>query len=255
MQIHLWQAILIGVVYYLGQMGTPWVSLAGTHTIMRPLVNGALVGLILGDPVQGAIYGAAIQLPFIAWIGAGGAVPMDTALAGTLGTTFGMAAGVSPSVAITLAVPISLIGTMIWVLHMTVDITFVHMADSAAEKGNLNRINLLHVWPPQITMFIFSVVPAMLAAFYGSGPVKAIIGDLNGTPLHVLTVIGGILPALGIAMNLRAMTNKGVLIFFLLGFMIAVYSKLAILAIAVFSVIIAYIYTTLFLKNNAEGKV
>ena len=164
MTIHLWQAFLIGVVYYLGQMGTPWVSLAGTHTIMRPLVNGALVGLILGDPVKGTIYGAAIQLPFLAWIGAGGAVPMDTALAGTLGTALGMASNVSPSVAITLAVPISLVGTMIWVLHMTVDITFVHMADKAAEEGNLNRIDFLHVWPPQITMFLFSVIPAMLAA-------------------------------------------------------------------------------------------
>ena len=206
MTIHLWQAFLIGVVYYLGQMGTPWVSLAGTHTIMRPLVNGALVGLILGDPVKGTIYGAAIQLPFLAWIGAGGAVPMDTALAGTLGTALGMASNVSPSVAITLAVPISLVGTMIWVLHMTVDITFVHMADKAAEEGNLNRIDFLHVWPPQITMFLFSVIPAMLAAYFGAGPVKQVIGGLAGTPLHVLTVIGGILPALGIAMNLHAMS-------------------------------------------------
>ncbi|KRK40117.1 PTS mannose/fructose/sorbose/N-acetylgalactosamine transporter subunit IIC [Loigolactobacillus bifermentans] len=253
MTIHLWQAFLIGVVYYLGQMGSPWVSLAGTHTIMRPLVNGALVGLIMGDPVKGTIYGAAIQLPFLAWIGAGGSVPMDTALAGTLGTALGMASNVSPSVAITLAVPISLIGTMIWVLHMTVDITFVHMADAAAEKGNLSRINFLHVWPPQITMFIFSVVPAMLASYFGAGPVKAVIGSLNGTPLHVLTVIGGILPALGIAMNLRAMNGKGTLVFFLLGFMIAVYSKLPILPIAVFAVIVAYIYTTLFLKNGSEN--
>lgn len=253
MTIHLWQAFLIGVVYYLGQMGSPWVSLAGTHTIMRPLVNGALVGLIMGDPVKGTIYGAAIQLPFLAWIGAGGSVPMDTALAGTLGTALGMASNVSPSVAITLAVPISLIGTMIWVLHMTVDITFVHMADAAAEKGNLKRINFLHVWPPQITMFIFSVVPAMLASYFGASPVKAVIGSLNGTPLHVLTVIGGILPALGIAMNLRAMNGKGTLIFFLLGFMIAVYSKLPILPIAVFAVIVAYIYTTLFLKNGSEN--
>jgi PTS system mannose-specific IIC component len=178
---------------------------------------------------------------------------MDTALAGTLGTALGMASNVSPSVAITLAVPISLIGTMIWVLHMTVDITFVHMADAAAEKGNLSRINFLHVWPPQITMFIFSVVPAMLASYFGAGPVKAVIGSLNGTPLHVLTVIGGILPALGIAMNLRAMNGKGTLVFFLLGFMIAVYSKLPILPIAVFAVIVAYIYTTLFLKNGSEN--
>lgn len=253
MTIHLWQAFLIGVVYYLGQMGTPWVSLAGTHTMMRPLVNGALVGLILGDPVQGTIYGAAIQLPFLAWIGAGGAVPMDTALAGTLGTALGMASGVSPSVAITLAVPISLIGTMIWVLHMTVDITFVHMADTAADEGNINKINFLHVWPPQITMFIFSVVPAMLAAYYGSGPVKSIISGLSGTPLHVLTVIGGLLPALGIAMNLRAMTAKGTLVFFLLGFMVVEYSKMDILPIAVFAAIIAYVYTKLSMKGSERA--
>lgn len=137
MTIHLWQAFLIGVIYYFGQMGTPWISLAGTHTVMRPLVNGALVGLVLGDPVKGTIYGAAIQLPFLAWIGAGGSVPMDTALAGTLGTALGMASGVSPSVAITLAVPISLIGTLVWILHMTVDITFVHMADNEAKKATL----------------------------------------------------------------------------------------------------------------------
>ncbi|ASG79873.1 PTS mannose/fructose/sorbose/N-acetylgalactosamine transporter subunit IIC [Lactiplantibacillus pentosus] len=252
MTIHFWQAFLIGVVYYLGQMGTPWVSLAGTHTIMRPLVNGALVGLILGDPVQGTIYGAAIQLPFLAWIGAGGAVPMDTALAGTLGTALGMASGVSPTVAITLAVPISLIGTMIWVLHMTVDITFVHMADRAADEGNINRINMLHVWPPQITMFIFSVVPAMLAAYYGAGPVKQVISGLSGTPLHVLTVIGGLLPALGIAMNLRAMTAKGTLVFFMLGFMVVEYSKMEILPIAVFAAIIAYVYTKLYMKKGSE---
>ncbi|MBN2918862.1 PTS N-acetylgalactosamine transporter subunit IID [Ligilactobacillus salivarius] len=243
MTIHLWQAFLIGVIYYFGQMGTPWISLAGTHTVMRPLVNGALVGLVLGDPVKGTIYGAAIQLPFLAWIGAGGSVPMDTALAGTLGTALGMASGVSPSVAITLAVPISLIGTLVWILHMTVDITFVHMADNEAKKGNLGRINFLHVWPPQITMFIFSVVPAMLASYFGAGPVKAVISGLSGTPLHVLTVIGGLLPAIGIAMNLQAMTAKGTLVFFLLGFMIAVYSKMAILPIAIFAAIIAYVYT------------
>ncbi|HCX39936.1 PTS mannose/fructose/sorbose/N-acetylgalactosamine transporter subunit IIC [Lactobacillus acetotolerans] len=250
MKIQLWQAFLIGVVYYLGQMGTPWVSLAGTHDIMRPLVNGCLVGCILGNPVEGTIYGAAIQLPFLAWIGAGGSVPMDTALAGTLGTALGMASGVSPSVAITLAVPISLIGTMIWVLHMTVDITFVHMADQAAAEGKINRINFLHVWPPQITMFIFSVVPAMLAAYFGAGPVKLIISSLNGTPLHVLTVIGGLLPALGIAMNLQAMTAKGTIVWFILGFFIAEYSGMSILPISIFAAIIAYVFTRMTVKEG-----
>mgnify|MGYP002111888116 CR=1 FL=1 len=43
--------------------------------------------------MQGAIIGAAIQLPFIAYISAGGAPPTDPGLAGTLGTALAMAAG------------------------------------------------------------------------------------------------------------------------------------------------------------------
>lgn len=253
MTIALWQAFLIGFVYYLGTMGTPWLSLLGTHTLMRPLVCGTLVGVILGDPVAGVIIGAAINLPYLAWISAGGTVPMDPALAGTLGTALGLAAGVEPAVAVTMAVPLGLLGTLIWVLHMTVDITFVHMADKAAEEGNLSRINFLHVWPPQIFMFLISVIPVMLAAYFGAGPVATVIDSLGGTPLHVLTVIGGVLPALGIAMNLRAMNGKGTLIFFMLGFMLAVYSKLPILTVSIFAVIVAYIFTELYLKDGRKA--
>lgn len=252
MTIALWQAFLIGVIYYLGTMGTPWLSLLGTHTLMRPLVSGTLVGLVLGDPVTGVIIGAAINLPYLAWISAGGTVPMDPALAGTLGTALGMAAGVEPAVAVTMAVPLGLLGTIIWVLHMTVDITFVHMADKAAEEGNLNKINFLHVWPPQIFMFLISAIPVMLAAYFGAGPVASVIDSLGGTPLHVLTVIGGILPALGIAMNLRAMNGKGTLIFFMLGFMLAVYSGLPILTVSIFAVIVAYMFTELYLKDGRK---
>lgn len=162
MEISFIQAVLIGFVYYLGINGTPWISLLGTHAWMRPMVNGAVVGLILGDPVKGTIIGAAINLPYLAFISAGGTVAMDPALAGTLGTALAMAANVSPTVATTLAVPIGLLGTIIWVLHMTVDITFVHLADKAAEEGNIDRINFLHVWPPQIFLILITVVPVAL---------------------------------------------------------------------------------------------
>lgn len=82
MQISLIQALLIGVVYYLGINGTPWLTLVGSTIIQKPLVSGLLVGIIMGDPVQGAVIGAAIQLPFIAYISAGGAPPTDPGLAG-----------------------------------------------------------------------------------------------------------------------------------------------------------------------------
>lgn len=250
MEITLLQATLIGIVYYLGINGTPWLSLVGTHGWMRPMVNGTVVGLILGDPVQGCIIGAAINLPYLAFISAGGTVAMDPALAGTLGTALAMAANVSPAVATTLAVPLGLLGTLIWVAHMTVDITFVHMADKAAEEGNIDKINWLHVVPPQLFLLVITVIPVAAATYLGADAVKGIVDTLSGRPLDVLSAIGGILPALGIAMNLRAMNGKGTLFFFVLGFMLVIYSGLPAVPIAVFAVIIGYLFTELYLKDK-----
>lgn len=253
MEIELWQAFLIGLIYYLGTVGTPWLTLLGSISVLyKPLVAGTLVGLVLGDPVTGCIIGATINLPYLAFISAGGTVPVDPGLAGSLGTALAMAAQVEPSVAVSLAVPLGLLGTMIWVAHMTIDVFFVHMADKAAEEGNIDKICFYHVIPPQIVMFLITVIPVMLGAYFGADVVKSIISLLEGKPLHILSVIGGILPALGIAMNLRAIGKKGTIVFFLLGFLMSVYFKLDVLTVALFAGIIAYIYTLL---SVSEGGV
>ncbi|XBS70352.1 PTS sugar transporter subunit IIC [Acerihabitans sp. KWT182] len=124
MTISLVQACLIGLIYYLGTTGNPVFGILGSHGWMRPLVCGTAVGFVLGDPTMGCIMGAAITLPYLAFISAGASMPMDPALAGTLGTAFGLVAKVEPSVAITLAVPIGILGTLLWVAHMSVNIVF-----------------------------------------------------------------------------------------------------------------------------------
>lgn len=254
MTISVLQAVLIGVVYYLGINGTPWCTLLGSTILQKPLVGGLLVGIILGDPVQGAIIGAAIQLPFIAYISAGGAPPTDPGLAGTLGTALAMAAGVAPEAAIAMAVPIGLLGTIIWVLHMTIDVFFVHMIDKAAEEGNMAKAKFLHIVPPQAVAFLLGVIPVAIGCYFGSGVVTDIIKMLEGRPLETLQVIGGILPAIGIAMNLRAISKPGILMWYILGFIIAVYLGLETMPIAIIAGIVAYIYTDIIAKTE-ENKV
>ena len=251
MHITLFQAILIGVVYYLGNIGTPWLSLLGSISVVyKPLVAGTLVGFILGDPVQGCIIGAAINLPYVAFISAGGTAPQDPGLAGTVGTAWAMAAGVDPATAVTIALPLGLLGTMIWVAHMTLDVTFVHMADKAAEEGNIEKICFYHVAPPQILMFCLCVIPATIATYYGSTAVQGLIEQLTGTPLTVLQVIGGLLPALGIAMNLRAISRPGTLLFYRVGFILVQYLGLPVIAVAVLGGVIGYFYTVLLNHNS-----
>ena len=252
MTISVMQAILIGVVYYLGINGTPWCTLLGSTILQKPLVGGLLVGIILGDPMQGAIIGAAIQLPFIAYISAGGAPPTDPGLAGTLGTALAMAAGVAPEAAIAMAVPIGLLGTIIWVLHMTIDVFFVHMIDKATEEGNMTKAKFLHIVPPQVVAFLLGVIPVAIGCYFGSGVVTDIIRMLEGRPLETLQVIGGILPAIGIAMNLRAISKPGILMWYILGFIIAVYLGLETMPIAIIAGIVAYIYTDIIAKTETS---
>lgn len=254
MEISLFQAILIGIVYYLGNIGTPWLSLLGSISVVyKPLVAGTLVGFILGDPVTGCIIGAAINLPYVAFISAGGTAPQDPGLAGTVGTAWAMAAGVSPAAAVTIALPLGLLGTMIWVAHMTIDVAFVHMADKAAEEGNLDKICFYHVVPPQICMFLLCVIPATIAVYFGADAVAGLIQQLTGTPLHVLEVIGGLLPAIGIAMNLRSISRPGTILFFLFGFVLVSYSNIPVIAIAVMAGVIAYFYTTVLYNKQPQA--
>lgn len=72
MEINILQAILIGIIYFLSVNGTPWLTLLGSTVLARPIICGTLVGLVLGDPVQGCIIGSSISLPYLAYISAGG---------------------------------------------------------------------------------------------------------------------------------------------------------------------------------------
>ncbi|TLF38901.1 PTS sugar transporter subunit IIC [Lacticaseibacillus zeae] len=253
MKINLIQAILIGIIYYLSVNGTPWLSLLGSTVMARPLICGTFVGFVLGDPVQGCIYGAAISLPYLAYISAGGTVPMDPGLAGTLGTALAMAAKASPSIAVTLAVPIGLLGTVIWIVHMTVDISFLHMIDRAANNADMKKVDRIQMYLPQVFLFLITVIPVMVIVYFGSGAVSSLLSSLSGTPLHILNVIGGVLPALGIAMILQSINNKHILIYYFIGVVLAVYLKLPIIAVSVAGFIIAFLYTQLLFSKSKEA--
>lgn len=251
MSISLFQAFLMGVVYYLGIIGTPWTTVLGSASLFqKPLVAGTLVGLILGHPAEGVIIGAAIQLPYIAFISAGGTIPSDPGLAGVLGTAFAIVGNVDPATAITIAIPFGLLGTVVWVLHMTIDVAFVHMADKAAEQGDLKKVCFLHVVPPQIVAFAISVIPVMLGAYFGADYMARLVAMLSNDVLHVLQVIGGVLPALGVAMNLRSISRPNSMAFYMIGFILSVYLGLDTIVIAVLGFIIAWFYTQLQKENG-----
>ena len=217
------QAALVGIGYYLSN--SPWLlGIGGFFGLYRPLVAGLFVGIIFGDPAKGAQIGAAINLLYIGFISAGGSIPADPSVAGWVGTALAMAGGLSAEAAISLGVAIGLLGTIIFFTRMSVDSFFAHRADAAAEQGDIGGVARANwVWP-QIFLFVISFIPAFLAVYLGSAVVSDGINWLNTNAPWVLKgfeVAGGLLPAIGIALNMRFIFRGGAIPFYFLGYVFA----------------------------------
>jgi mannose/fructose/N-acetylgalactosamine-specific phosphotransferase system component IIC len=255
-KVNVVQALLIGLGYYLSQ--GPWLFGMGFFTLYRPLVAGLIVGIILGDPGKGTLIGAAINLIYLGFISAGGAIPGDPALAGWVGTTLALAGNLDYGAALALAVPIGLLGTVIWNARMTGDVAFVHYADRKADEANIGEVARANWLYPQIYLFLITFVPVFLAANFGVTYVTDIINALPIWVLNGLAIAGGVLPAIGIAMNMRFIFRGMVIPYFFLGYFLFVVTKgsmsMAVIAVIGLALAALHVYYTGGREHGAAGQ-
>ncbi|MCH3965820.1 MAG: PTS sugar transporter subunit IIC [Clostridium sp.] len=249
MHISLLQAILIGIFYYISW--SPWFTYVGFFTFNRPLLAGFITGIILGQPLEGALIGAGINVIYLGFISAGGAQMGDPSFAGYIGTALAIASNLDVKTAMAISVPLGTIATVLWIGKMTINSFFVHWADKEVEKGNIDKLPFINVVPPQIVLFLLSFIPAMLVAYYGPTAVDGMLKVLSPNVLHVFNVIGAMLPALGIAMNLKLIGNSFTMPFFVLGILMSVYFKLDIVIISIIGVVLALTITSIKNTNSA----
>jgi PTS system mannose-specific IID component len=209
---------------------------------MRPLVSGFLTGIILGDPVTGAIVGAQINVLYLGWIGAGGALPSDIALAGVVGTAIAITAGIDAPTAMALAVPVGLLGSVIWVTKMTLNTAYVRVAEKFASKGETNKFWIADVALPQAMLFLFSFIPCFILVYFGAEYIQVVLEFLGDKVVGVLAIIGGMLPAVGIALTLKSIFKGQSIPFFFLGFLLVQYFGLDMISVGFLAVILTLIY-------------
>jgi len=250
--VSLFQALLIGLGYYLSN--SPWLAgNGGFFGFYRPLVAGFIVGIILGDPVKGAEIGAAINVLYLGFISAGGSIPADPSVAGWVGTALAIGGGLDAQQAVVFGVAVGLVGTVIFFTRMSVDAVFAHWADARAEEGDLRGVAMMNWLPPQIFLFIISVIPATVAVYAGSAVVADWINWLSSNAPWVLKgfqIAGGLLPAIGIAMNMRFIFRGAAIPYFFVGYLLFVYGRtftpqLNLVAIAIVGVALAFLHVHL----------
>lgn len=229
-------AILVALLATMGQW---WFFGPITKCLVYPLTTGFLVGIFMGDPMTGMLAGANIQLIYLGYISAGGTMPSNTIVAGVFGTAMTILSGASPAMAVTFAIPFSMLGLLLNNVYMTVNAAWTHRADRELEIGNIKAIRFLNFVPSFFMALILYGVPAFLLVISGSGWAKALIAAVPKSVVNSLEVVGGMMPALGIAMLLNYLGKRNLIPWFFAGFFITVYSGISLMAISIFSAIIA----------------
>ena len=229
-------ALVFGILYW---FATNKLWYGTLHLIRQPIVLAVPIGLIMGDLPNAMIIGASLQMIYLGAIAPGGTLPSDEALAACIAIPLALEANLEPGIAVTLAVPIGLLGVLIDNLKRTYHSYFIHLADKAVEENNLKKMRRAEFWYPLIVSVPLRVVPAALALAFGVDAVTAFLNSIPAWATNGLSVAGGLLPDLGFAVTIMVIGKKKLLPYFIIGFAIVAYSGINTIGVAVFAICIA----------------
>lgn len=230
---------------------------SGPHLGFRkPLLASIGVGIILGDLKTAIIIGATLELMWLGVNNIGAYVPPDVISGTVVGAAVGILGGgdtaTAISTAVAVAVPVSLLVQQINMLVMTTNISLVHRADKIAETGKASKLSGIH-YIGGMMFFLSRAVPVFLAVYFGSQFVQSILDSIPANVLAGFNVASKIIPAVGLAMLLTLMMKKNMWIFLLIGFVMAAYIKLPLLAVAMIGASLGALYDII--VENGKVKV
>ncbi len=239
------EAVLIGILCYLGALSTPWLLglTGGWYTLTRPLVSGMLVGLVLGDLQTGIMVGVAVQAVYIAMVTPGGAMPADLNFVAFPAVALGVMSGQGVEVAVAIAATIGIAGTIIFNFMMVLNSYWNHRADLSIEDGDDKGVYMNTAIYPQITNFLMRFIPTFVAVYFGNQYIEGFMASLPDLVIDTMTVLGGILPAVGIAILLKQIIKESsMLIYFLVGFVGIVFLKLNMVGLVMVGALLALLH-------------
>ena len=245
-------AVLVGLV----GVFCMWDSrLLGRLNFEQPLIGATLVGLVLGDLPTGLAVGAACELVSMGLVNVGAAVAPDMVLGGIVASAFACLTGASAETAMTIAIPVAVLGQLLGIVFRSIIAALTHVADSAIESGQFKKAYRMHIVAGSALYALMYFVPIFLAIYAGTDAVQAVVNMIPDWLNAGLNVASKILTAYGLALLLSMMLGKGMTVFLILGFMMAAYLGLSVTAVSIFGVLLAIILVSIKYREGAQTAV
>ena len=224
-------------------------NLLGQALTERPLVAGLIAGLFLGDVQTGVLVGAALEAVFLGMVDVGGSVTAEPVTATVLAVAFVSTMGMEQGTAVALAVPIGLLGGLVYsVIHLSISSLAAPLIEKAAATGDPKKVNLVWFVGGGIKHFIVAV-PTFLGILLGAEPMSVVMNQIPDQVIAGLTASGSLLPAVGMAMLMKMLWNNKIAIYWFLGFILVAYMGLGTVGVAAFGAVIV----TLVVMNDLDA--
>lgn len=208
-----------------------------TSYLDRPIIMGPIVGLIMGDLQTGCIIGASLELFYAGAVPVGAYCPPDSLVGGVLGTAFAISLASTSEMALTISLPVALFSQMVVNALLSAVSLVVRLADKFALEGNGRGVSSVLFICGGLRSLLKAVI-VYFAFALGSDRAMLLLDKIPEVITQGMTVAGGLLPALGIAMLIKIMMNEKVVPYYFLGYLLAAYLGVPVLGIALLGIIL-----------------
>lgn len=243
-------SLAMGFLYWCGT-NKLWYGIQ--HLARQPLVLAVPIGIIMGDVTNAMKIGAALQLIYLGAIAPGGQLPSDEALAATIAIPLALQYKLEPEIAVSIAMPLGMLGVLLDNLKRTYHSYFVRRADIEAEEANRTKMEKNEFLYPFLLSLPLRIIPVTLGLYFGGDAIQLFLESLPAWAIHGLSVAGGILPALGFAITILTIGTKKNIPYFIIGFALASYAGINMIGLSVFGVCTALIHSQFITKEGQSA--
>lgn len=238
------QVLLVAFMYYASNTFASFGGMVfGRYTLQRPLVGGLLVGLLFGDVQKGLELGIAFQLAYMGSFAVGGAVSVDIGVVSYPIMALSILNGLDTGTALAVAAPVSVLAANLTHVMRAFNTVCTGIVRKGIEEVDYRKITLGNVILPQAFLAAMNFAVVFVLLYLGTGAIEGFLAVVPENVLHALSLLGGVLPAVGMAMLLKYnITGNWMFVFFVLGFMMVASMGMGFIPIAIVAAAIAYLY-------------
>lgn len=207
------EAIIVGLVL----MMTKFFDWYANTMFQRPIFCVSILGAMLGHPVEGIMLAAELELVFLGNVSLGGVMPSDFTMGSLFGAAFALLLGKDVATAITLALPLAALGTLLYSCMKVVVTSLVPRFEKTIRNKDIKGFKRL--WVMQFCGFeLCYFLLGFICILVGTEAVKAFVEMLPALLQSSMTVASTMLPALGMALLMKSLWSRENCPYYFLGF-------------------------------------